>query len=260
MSVGSKTVITVRSIAAVVAASGVAGTSAQQAGVWDNPPTGLLWACILSPGVVAVGEQVRAIVKERKAGSRDNRQQAIDLALTEAVLRISDQTKYDKWDVGVSLWKVKKSRLGWLTGRTDVMVRMGHRRFNPRPTRSDIVWTRGKGVIGICWETQDEVDRDLRPACRRFPNGACTEKRWKSVGADLRMGMSLDEFRTMIGKYGEVLAVPIKSANGTFLGCVAVDIPIAACKPDDGARLGTIAVKNIVALTADLMQEVVEDA
>ncbi|SDN51375.1 hypothetical protein SAMN05660199_00170 [Klenkia soli] len=260
MSVGSKTVIAVRSTAAVVAAVGVVGTSAQQAGVWDDPPVGLLWTCIVSPAAVAIGEQIRGIVKERKSGSREERQQAVDLALTQAVLRIHDATGFDKYDIGVSVWRVRSPRLRWLTGGHGSLQRVGRRRFNPRPTPSDITWTRGKGVIGLCWEGQDELHKDLRPACKKYPNGACTETRWQSVSPDLRMGMSLEEFRMMIGKYGEVLAMPIKSAKGTFLGCVAVDVPIEACNPDDVAKLGTTAVRNIAAATADVMQEVFGDA
>ena len=258
MSVGSKTVIAVRSAAAVVAAAGVAGTSAQQAGVWDDPPTALLWACILSPGFVAVGEQVRAIMKERKAGGRAVRTQAFEVALNEAVLEIAEITEYSPRYIGISVWRVRKASR--LTEKPARLQRLARRRATQRPSPSDIEWTRGKGVIGRCWERQDEVYRDLRKACRKYPDGEVTDARWPEVSDDLKMDMNLKEFRMMIGKYGEVLAVPIKSESGTFLGCVAVDVPIEAYNTQDVSKLGHVNVRRVVTATAAFMREVIEGA
>jgi len=238
--------------AAVLAAGGTAGTAAQQADKWDGRPGLILWACICVPGGVAVADQVRLMYNERKAGPRAARQEAIDIALVDALLQVSDLTGYNKWGVGVTAWGVK--RRGFR--RTPVLERLGRRRFTDRPAPSNITWTKGKGIIGLCWEREAEVHKDLRGACARYPQGNITASRFAEITEDLRQGMSLEELQKMIGKYGEVLAVPMKDRNGSFIGCIAVDIPIDDCG-DGLPRLGKVSVRHVAATTAAVVSRVI---
>lgn len=252
MSLRSKVTLSARGVAAVLAASGTAGTAIQQADKWDGNPSWLLWGCIGIPGAVAVADQVRLMYQERKAGPRAGRQEAVDLALVDALLLVSDITGYDKWGVGVTAWVVRRRGLR----RIPVLERLARRRLTNRPAPSNIAWTKGKGIIGRCWELETEVHKDLRAACRKYPQGNITAERFADVSGDLRQGMSLDEFHRMIGKYGEVLAVPMKDKTGAFVGCIAVDIPIDRC--DQGvARLGRVEVREVAATTAALVARVI---
>ncbi|MCU1668060.1 MAG: hypothetical protein JWP40_987 [Blastococcus sp.] len=252
-----KSIVTLRTVAAALAVGGASGAATQQAGLWNGHPHWALWTCIGLPATVAVGEQVRLIRAETRRGPLAQRQEAIDRALNDAVLQISDLTNYSKWGVGVSAWEVRRAG----RNRPERLERFGRRRFTDRPTPSEITWTRGKGVIGTCWQEQDEVHRDLRAACTRYPNGSVTPEKFKSVRPDLKLGMTLEEFRMMIGKYGEVLAVPIKNRNGKFLGCVAVDVPIEYCVlPTAGtAQLERVQVKQVAAATAAILGRILED-
>lgn len=252
---GSRASVAVRSIAAVLAAGGTAGTAAQQAGKWSGSPSWVLWSCIAVPGAVAITEQVRLIRAERKAIPSAKRQEAVERALVGALLEISDVTDYNKWGIGVTAWVVRRHGL-WRTPRLE---RLARRRFTDRPPPSKITWTKGKGIIGLCWELEAEVHRDLRKACEKYPDGNITPERFDATGGDLRQGMSLEEFRTMIGRYGEVLAVPMKDKNGVFLGCVAVDVPIDYCDLKGLPRLGGVAVRHVAATTAAVLAQLVGD-
>jgi hypothetical protein len=256
-----KAVVTARSIAAVLAAAGTVGTGAQQAGLWETAPSRLLWTCIVLPGAVAVGEQVRLIRAERKAGPAAQRQEAIDRALNDALLTIADITGYSNWAVGVTAWQVRSRGLRLTKrglSRPERLERLSRRRFTDRPAPSQMEWTKGKGVIGQCWASDRELHKDLREACEKYPGGDITPERFPKISEKLRMGMSLEEFRKMIGKYGEVLAVPIKNKDGRTLGVLAVDVPIEECDDNGSAQLGRVEVLHVAATTAAVVARVIE--
>lgn len=251
MARGGKGLLWARVAMGVAAAAGTAGTGAQQAGQWDNAPTGLLWACIVVPGAVAVVEQARLAIGERRSFKDGERREAIDRALTDALLEISEITAYSYRDLGLTAWSVKST----IAGR--VLHREYRRRLTDRPQASKITWTKGKGIIGLCWAHEKEQHKDLREACTKYPDGV-TGGRWAQVSPHLKQGMNLSEFNKMIGKYDEVLAVPITGRDGTFLGCVAVDVLARANGAEALSRLDSRDVKDIAYTTASVLARILQ--
>ncbi|HEX7125672.1 MAG TPA: hypothetical protein VF406_07810 [Thermodesulfobacteriota bacterium] len=89
-------------------------------------------------------------------------------------------------------------------------------------TPSHIRWTRGKGVIGKCWERRQEYGLDLEKVHGKLRY--CTKEQWRALAPDERIGLSYEEFQK-VKHYGAVGAVPILDAKGKFIGCVSVDAP-----------------------------------
>lgn len=120
--------------------------------------------------------------------------------------------------LGASAYKIR----GWRDGKKH-LYRIARERVTDYPVPSDIVWTRGKGVIGQCWATSREqicnTDRLFRSIT------AATEEEWEQVDPDIRMGMTFSDYCQIKGKYGTVIAVPARDANNQLRGVIALDCP-----------------------------------
>lgn len=73
---------------------------------------------------------------------------------------------------------------------------------------------------------------------------------WKDVDLDLRLDLSLREFKEVCGEYREVIIVPIVQGN-RFRGCVAVDTKFQA--PADVLYRITLQVSDIAGEAAVTM-------
>jgi hypothetical protein len=103
------------------------------------------------------------------------------------------------------------------------LYRLEHQRVydTPGPTVG-IRWTKGKGIIGQCWETAREmcVDSDRYDQ----DHGGLTEAEWMALDATTRRKMKHSEYIKMRGKYGTVVCVPMFLGE-RVLGVVALDAP-----------------------------------
>jgi hypothetical protein len=250
-------VISVR-VAGIVAAAAAAGFVSLTALKQIYPPT---WAQLLAVAIVAsvaIGDQIRGIWVNARRPRRNEFAAALDRALTVAVLDVSDATCYDKRRIGVSAWQVRngmsRCKLGMFTypRRLERLHRVGRQRFTDYPQPSSIIWTKRKGVIGLCWQQEGFVHRDLREVVKLHGGDKFNPASYEEISPTLRMGMDKREFHMMIGKYGEVAAMPIMDVQGRFLGCIAVDIPVDACDGGE-ARLSRESAKEVTAATAQVV-------
>lgn len=93
-------------------------------------------------------------------------------------------------------------------------------RMFPVSPSPGIHWTRGKGIIGLCWK-----DKNVRVGATAVLWETwltCTKGQWKTAHPDIKLGFRYKEFKAIAGKYEAVVAVPI-IVKGRFEGCVAVD-------------------------------------
>ncbi len=120
--------------------------------------------------------------------------------------------------LGASAWIIK----GW--GRWQRLERIGRERVNDSPGPTNITWTKGKGVVGRCWQDEQPMIIDTGRIDERWGN--CTAQQWAKVREDTRMGLSHEKFRKVTGKYGTVVAVPMYDAGShDMIGCVTLDAP-----------------------------------
>jgi hypothetical protein len=112
---------------------------------------------------------------------------------------------------------------------------------------SGVAWTKGKGVIGRCWETRTSQWAQLDdPPFSEL--GRAPETTWHMLNKTLTYGLSFDDYRALGTKYGTVAAVPIMTADDKYIGCIALDTPA-------GIRLdrSEIALESLAA-TADVVR------
>ncbi|TAK16587.1 MAG: hypothetical protein EPO35_05000 [Acidobacteria bacterium] len=87
-------------------------------------------------------------------------------------------------------------------------------------TSSGIAWTKNKGVIGLCWERQDEIWEILSD----FQILAKTkEEDWTGWKTSKVYNLSYEEARKIGNKYATIAAVPMTDANGNYIGCLSLD-------------------------------------
>jgi hypothetical protein len=89
---------------------------------------------------------------------------------------------------------------------------------------SGVFWSKGKGVIGRCWETKTSqwVELDFNDIA------VSTEEEWQRLPNEKTFGLSWSDFKALGHKYGTVAAVPImKATDGSdnYIGCVSLDTP-----------------------------------
>jgi len=122
-------------------------------------------------------------------------------------------------DLGLHVWKK-----GWgLSRRWPFLRRELHRlrtvRLGALPTLRPVRFYKGKGVVGRCWQANDEVieDNESRYAHIR------SESDWLKLSTDQRDRLSYGEF-VQTRDRGAILASPIRDRKDRFVGCVSVDI------------------------------------
>lgn len=84
----------------------------------------------------------------------------------------------------------------------------------------------GEGpVIGVCWQDASLCHRDLRQLAKKYgQNGRkqthaqITREEFDALPAEEKMGLRFEDFRRIIGKYAEVLAVPMYDRNEKLIG------------------------------------------
>lgn len=86
-----------------------------------------------------------------------------------------------------------------------------------------VVFTKGKGAVGKCWDDSHWVHHDWSNTNARFAHHRDeVKRRWDDLSAAVTHGFDREEFVSMLGKYTEVLVVPVM-INSKFEGCIALD-------------------------------------
>lgn len=126
--------------------------------------------------------------------------------------------------IGVSVFRVTKPKR--LRRRSEELRRILRHRDDSHPGPSALKsWSREKGVIGKAWKQNRVIHEELRHVVK--DHEGTSEDDFEKVPKDYRWGMTYDEWTSIIGKYAEVLAVPIHAPNdGPIVGLIAIDLPI----------------------------------
>jgi hypothetical protein len=162
-------------------------------------------------------EKREAALRRTYAGLRraDARRQNVTEALNALLVALSETEHIQIPDIACSVYLVEGHLIGNQELREFVRVTLG---MSPS---SAVRWTKGKGVIGRCWETEAITHVNLHRLNERLAD--ITEERYYTLTESARMNMSYAESRMTVGNVGEILAVPIH-VDARFAGCVAVSI------------------------------------
>lgn len=107
--------------------------------------------------------------------------------------------------LAVHPWQVNGDRLERLLG-----YRIERRKD------SGVIWTKGRGAVGVCWETGQDVEADLTGL--HVPD----EATFVAIPADHRFNITWHEYLST-SRYWSIFVTPLKDAKGKFIGCVSVD-------------------------------------
>jgi hypothetical protein len=164
-----------------------------------------------------------------------------------ALVQVIDLTGLDWKAVGMNAFLIER-RHRWR--REQYLHRIGRERISIHPLPSEVTWTKGKGVIGRCWELNSDVGVDL--AKHFAPYRSLTEAEWDALPSDERFGLSYLEFKRT-EHLGPVVATPMQEADGTIIGVVSVDGP-----PGTYTRLSSEPVREAIGAAATTIRNLYE--
>lgn len=211
-----------------------------------NPWT--LGISIIGLALLTFGDSVRRAFLRLRAEGVEKKQLEVRTQLTLALISIADHHKISVEELGCGLFLMQER---WLK-RPARLVRTMRIRLPDDLHESPVEFTIGKGAVGLCWKKVTTQHRDWRGINARYADAVDVESRWSSMKEETKNGFTLEEFVTLLGKYAEVLAVPIV-ANGSFIGCVALDRKWNPDEPQDVLLLADRQTKKLLGTTAQTL-------
>lgn len=128
--------------------------------------------------------------------------------------------------LGSSIFVLRRRRIFFWKHQ---LVRRVRFRLANHPQATDVEWVKGKGAVGTCWETGQTQHRYRRPVAEKYGGQSYTDAEFAELAKlkkSVTSGFSREEFMSMVCKYAEVLAVPIRSEQGEFMGIVSIDLSV----------------------------------
>jgi hypothetical protein len=157
------------------------------------------------------------------------------------------------YKLGYKEWTVRSKTLR--IGRKPRLERLERIRLSDYPAMSDVPWTEGRGVIGDCWARARPEYVHWAPLAKKWSGKNITDAQWEKIKSEDKAGFTREQFMMMVGKYAEILAVPIKDDDGKVVGVVAVDRVWRADGRQD-SLLNVTRVEDTVTSTAVVLQNV----
>jgi hypothetical protein len=166
----------------------------------------------LAPVRVAARRLVEQIPYETALTERDKRERIVE-ALQVAFRRVADEQGTPEWTgLGIHGFFVD----------VDKLTLAGSMSFHARPG-TDIVFKKGKGVVGRCWQSGCEESLNLGATAVEAAIRSVNSKAWKSLDTEIRMQVTYAEIKRVKG-YGAIVAVPVKD-GATCVGVISADGP-----------------------------------
>jgi hypothetical protein len=153
------------------------------------------------------GEKARRVAIERE--------QKISDFLIACLDQLTRNAGADWRTTGIQVFEVRGK---WNTRhRRIVRVRLSH------APPSGVKWTKGKGVIGMCWESGQAQYHNVGARLAAYAD--FDKDRFEALTPSLRFGLTYDDFKRLGDKYGIVACAPIIGDDEVYLGCVSADAP-----------------------------------
>lgn len=178
-----------------------------------------LTAAVIVLGVAAVLRVALDVLAQARESHAAQFDKAVGEALRSALVQIVEQTDVEWTEVGLNAFVVRSPVWPW---REPFLERVGRERIKSHPTASSVHWTRGKGVIGQCWDQGTDIGVDLTDVFAALPTS--TEAEWAALSREETFGMTFGDF-TQTKEHGAVVATPIQNSAGEVIGVVSVDSP-----------------------------------
>ncbi len=165
-----------------------------------------------------ISDPIWSFFAERRHSRWQKFSHGIEGILRAAFLVITEKRTIEWQTLGINAFLVRRHFPRFWELHLDRVANVRIRQVG----RSRVVWTKGKGVIGQCWVEQADVGRNFAVDYAGLLD--CTETRWLALPAEFRQGLDYSEFRAT-RHHRTVVAMPIVTEGGRFLGVVSIDAP-----------------------------------
>lgn len=192
---------------------------------------------------------------------KDESRARVQKVVVGALVQIAEECRLELSVIGGSVFRVQR-RFVWChwkkvphPRRMQVLTRTVRFRLRDYPQASKVLWTTGKGPIGDVLRNRAPRHVHWAPIAKKYAKDPpITREAFKKIPKKTRDCFTYDEFVEIVGRYAEVLAVPILSEDGgKLLGIISIDRPH---EEDTQKRFGTsvkaIAETAAVAMRGDL--------
>lgn len=192
--------------------------------VGANRPRGFLtsghysWVFVAAVVIAGASAGLKPIVnsvREPRGERRQLYERRVDETLSAAFVKIVRLSGLDFTAIGMHAFLVD----GW---RHRTLRRAGRLRLVRRSVPSEIRWTKGKGVIGVCWATEKLTAIDIHQIRERALSVSAEE--WDALPSEGRLGMTRAEYERSHTS-GAIMAVPMADRHGVVRGVVSLDAP-----------------------------------
>lgn len=245
--------------AALIVATLALGTAQAltQTQVWKNPPNWAIVGSLLGLLLVTALDNARSLYRTYRLPEENETRTDVQKAVVSVLIEISNETGIAMDALGGSVFLVTRywrfRRYFLFIERAECLVRYLRFRLTDDPQPSEVDWVKGKGVIGECWDHRRKAYRLLTPQARKYHDEGVTSAQWEKMNDKSKHGFNRPEFNETIGKYAEVVAVPVKDELGTFLGCLAVDLKLGDRTKETPAALSGAGVEGYLDCAASVV-------
>lgn len=168
----------------------------------------------------------------------------VQSALGGALLLLLKREGFDIATAGLSVFVIRWSWWPYPRRRLERVARL---RLAALPQGSNIKWTRGKGVIGRCWELNEPL---RAPTAETYAGYlSCSRKQWRGLTRKERHRFRWREFRQIAPKYQGVVAIPIRGPKDQCVGVTSLDVKAGAAydqiSSDEAAEIVAEASRTI---------------
>lgn len=197
---------------------------------------------------MAFVDSVKRGMVRLRARTTERQRAAVRNQLSALIVTLSQVTDLEIREFGCGVFLLQRR---WLR-RPERLVRRDLRvRLIDELHESPVEYTKDKGTVGECWSRCSSAHHVWSSINWDWADQTIPAQQYETLPDSIRRGFTLDEFHSLVGKYSEVLAVPI-THGPTFIGCLAVDLRWHREQPDPVSepRLKQPAVMIAVEATA----------
>lgn len=177
-----------------------------------------------------------------------------------ALVTISEATGLDLTQIGASVFVVPRFRLPW---RDEHLVRLVRFRLTDTPQASAVLWTKDKAGIGKAWAQNKIVHEPVKALAEKYGSSDLSEAEYAKISNASKRGFTHAEFRNIVGKYAEILAVPIQlpdDASSKVIGVLSIDVPMTVEHQNLGNTLTSKTVERVATTCAKTIGQMVSGA
>lgn len=214
---------------------------------WIHSPK-LLIPLVAGLLVLTLFDTIRRAWKRLTVRDRELLRVQVRNQLASVIVTIAENEGINVSDVGCGIFVVRPA--GWFNHRPEQMIRPERVRIPDDLHETKVEFTQGKGAVGQAWEHKIPAHTDWIAINEKY-NGRpdYIAKRWEKIPDATKRNFTMAEFIGMVGKYAEVIAVPIID-EGKFLGCIAVDRRWNENDPTARCLLNTERTKKLLGYAA----------